>query len=230
MGGEQSLLHGHHHRDDDQNIAMCVQLVLPLYFTTDPITPTDLGAARASWNLILNDGAPGYIRMKADPNFTEISCLTYFYSTFYGRLFDIHPACRCLFRNSIQVQGKALAKIISFLLKDHNDPVLLNQVLLDLAERHVHTYHVKAHEYSILGEVLLHALAKCIGGERFDEATTQAWVRIYSMVIAIVIPFHVKHELHEAHGHGRQLDPISVASSISVSTASGSGSVLSSKP
>jgi hemoglobin-like flavoprotein len=201
MGSDQSILKPY--GCEDVNIAMCVSIVMPMYYTREEVSPGDLVLARASWNLILSDGAPAFVKARENPDFTELSCLTYFYTTFYGRLFDIHPACKSLFKNNIQTQGKALAKIISFLLKDHNDKTMLNQVMEDLAERHINTYFVKAHEYGILGEVLLYALARCVGGERFDMETSLAWVRIYSMVISIVVPIHVKAELHQTHGNGR---------------------------
>lgn len=195
MGSTGSVLH--HDFGHSINVDMCVKLVMPLYYTTDPVTPDDLALAKKSWNLIVNDESQAWLKAKQDPNFTEISCLSHFYTVFYGRLFDVHPACKPLFKNNIQTQGKALAKIISFLLKDHSDHALLNSVLLDMADRHIHNYGVKAHEYSMMGETLVYALAVCVGKEEFTEPTALAWIKIYSMVISVVIPMHVRHELME---------------------------------
>lgn len=191
MGGASSTLLTHHTRI---SVDMCVRLVLPLYYTTDQVEEEDLNRARASWHFITEDTSPAFQQAKLDPNFHEISALSWFFTTFYTRLFDVHPACRSLFKNNLQTQGKALAKIISMLLQGHNDPAKLNEVLTDLAIRHVSVYGVKAHEYGILGEVLLYSLSKCVGSS-FDDATVNSWVRIYSMLIAIIVPFHVKSEL-----------------------------------
>lgn len=195
MGGGTSLLH----HSDAVSLDVCVKLVMPLYYTHDAVEEEDLDRARVSWHHIIDDTSPAFIERKTDPNFQELSCLSYFFNTFYGRLFDVHPACRSLFKNNIQTQGKALAKIISFLLSSGAEPAKLHVALNDMALRHV-TYGVKAHEYGIMGEVLLHSLAKCVGPS-FDEATINSWVRIYCMVITHVVPVHVKAEIamHRRH-------------------------------
>jgi hemoglobin-like flavoprotein len=193
MGAAGSVLDGFF--VEGISLEMCVRIVMPLYYTEDPVTPADLIRARKSWNLILDDESPAWKRSKSDPSFSEISCLSQFYTVFYNRLFEIHPASKPLFKGNIQIQGKALAKIISFLLKEHKDPVLLNSVLVDMANRHIHNYGVKAHEYGLMGEALLYGVAHCVGKEEFDDETANAWVRIYSMVISITVPMHVRHEL-----------------------------------
>jgi hemoglobin-like flavoprotein len=192
----QSIFH------ENINLQMCVKIVMPLYYTTDPVTTEDLARAKKSWNLIVDDESRAFKTAKLDPNFTEISCLSYFYTVFYNRLFDIHPCCKPLFKGSIQIQGKALAKIISFLLKDHSDTVLLTEVLTALDHRKIYDYGVKAHEYGYLGESLIYALAVCVGKDDFDEATALAWARIYSMVIAVVVPLHVQYELAQQRSWG----------------------------
>ncbi len=197
MGSSSSVFSGGH----GLTIEMCVGLVMPLYYTTDPVEEEDITRGRISWNLIVDDTSPEFLLKKGTPECSDISALSWFFTIFYNRLFDVHPSCRPLFKNNIQTQGKALAKIITFLLHPHNDPQKLQDNLVDLAIRHVTIYHVKAHEYGILGEVLLYSICKVVGISAFDADTLTSWIRIYSMVITVIVPFHVKAELAQLKSH-----------------------------
>lgn len=173
---------------------MCVRLVLPVYFTSEMPREDDLSIARKCWNHILDDTSPAFIAKKADPEFTDPSCLVYFYTIFYNRLFCVHPSCRPMFRDNLQVQGKALARILSFILQPQDDKEKFNKIMEDMAQRHVDR-GVRAHEYAMLGEVLFYALRQSLGPAVFDVAAAQSWIRIYSLIISVVVPFHVRHEL-----------------------------------
>jgi hemoglobin-like flavoprotein len=191
MGATTSII-GHH--SAHISLPMAVKLVLPLYFTDEPITEGDLEIARATWTLVMEDKSPAFLAVKDTADCKETTCLEWFFTVFYDRLFDVHPVCRSLFKNDPRHQGRAMVNLITFLIQSHNDAEKVHQILVDMAHRHVHQYNVKAHEYTIFGEVLIHSLSYCIGKEVFNESVTKIWTKIYCMIIIVMVPFHVKHE------------------------------------
>jgi hemoglobin-like flavoprotein len=207
MGSATSIV-GHH--STHVSLSMAVKLVLPLYFTDEPVTEEDLEIARQTWTLVQEDQTPAFLAAKEDPEFKEQSCLEWFFTVFYQRLFSVHPVCRALFKNDPRHQGRAMVNLITYLIQSKNDHDKVNHILVDLAHRHVHQHGVKAHEYAIFGEVLIHSLSLCIGKDVFTELVTKVWTKIYCMIIAVILPFHVKHEFDvftatkvEAHPNGR---------------------------
>lgn len=221
MGATSSII-GHH--ASHISLPMAVKLVMPLYFTDEPVTEADLEVARTAWTYVMEDKSPAYLAAKADPDFKEGSCLEWFFTVFYERLFDVHPVCRALFKNDPRHQGRAMVNLITFLIQAGGDHAQVNQILVDLAHRHVHQYGVKAHEYAIFGEVLVYSLSWCIGKEVFTEAVTKVWTKIYCMIIGVIVPFHVKHEFDvfstaQAEGaapENLEGDPAYVAAAVAV--------------
>ena len=56
-----------------------VNLMMPVYFTEEAVTPTDLQRANAVWNMIIDDTAPNFIKLKLDNSNTYGTCVMYFY-------------------------------------------------------------------------------------------------------------------------------------------------------
>lgn len=51
----------------------------------------------------------------------------------------------------------------------------------------------------IAGEVLLHAIKSCVGPAEYTEAAHRGWTKIYSAMLAVMVPEVVKFELsHKA--------------------------------
>jgi len=120
-----------------------VGLMMPIYYTAEEMLPEQRKIASDSWNLILNDTIPGVdARKKNDPEFTSV---TFFYDSFYARLFDIHPMSRELFKSGMKSQGKFLVSMISLSLSELDNPDKFNTALVKLAEVHYHR-GVKASE------------------------------------------------------------------------------------
>ena len=78
----------------------------------------------------------GFIDATAvNPNI--FSAVSFFYDSFYERLFEVQPAYRVLFRNSMQVQGKALVRMIDAALKlAVTDSAAFRAALIKLAVDH----------------------------------------------------------------------------------------------
>ncbi len=113
-----------------------VQLMMPLYYTTDDISTEERKLAFDSWQAILNNTTPEYLARKASPDFPYGSCVIFFYDNFYLRLFDIHPMARPLFKSGMKSQGKFLVQMISLALSEVTDKEKFDRTLVKLAEIH----------------------------------------------------------------------------------------------
>ncbi len=125
-----------HLRPNEKEI---IKLMLPVYYLHVDASPDEIKIASDSWELILNDKSPEFLKRKEnDTNFQYGSCMIFFYDSFYTRLFDMHPICRPLFLNGIKIQGRFLVKMLSLSLSVYQDPVKFDHALLKLAEGHYH--------------------------------------------------------------------------------------------
>ena len=73
-----------------KSIKDVVALMMPVYYTEVPVSHEDVVLAKANWEMILNDTSPVFIDIQNEGS-DMASCMQFFYETFYGRLFDIHP-------------------------------------------------------------------------------------------------------------------------------------------
>lgn len=112
-----------------------VKLMLPIYYTTELLTDEELELAKTAWNIVLNSSAPEFIRLKQNPAFPFDTCVKYFYSNFYQRLFDIHPLAKDLFKD-LNMQGHFLVKIITLALSEKDDPKRYEATLVKLTQVH----------------------------------------------------------------------------------------------
>lgn len=126
-----------------------VQLMMPLYYSTTTTSAHERDLALNGWNLIIFDKSPEFLARKGQPDFQYLSCVTFFYDTFYTRLFEIHPMCKQLFKNGMRSQGTFLVKLITLALSELEDPIKFNNILKKLAETH-YERGVKAFECKIL--------------------------------------------------------------------------------
>jgi hypothetical protein len=143
MGSGSSADNAHNAKALGKKDNEIVGLMMPIYYTAEEMLPEQRKLASDSWNLILNDTIPDVdARKKNDPEFTSV---TFFYDSFYARLFDIHPMSRELFKTGMKAQGKFLVSMITLSLSELDNPEKFNTALVKLAEVHYHR-GVKASE------------------------------------------------------------------------------------
>jgi hemoglobin-like flavoprotein len=96
---------------------------------------------------------------------------------FYGRLFDLDPALKPLFKSDIKEQGKKLMQMIGMCVAglDHLDQLV--PAVESLGRRHVNYGVVESH-YDTVGAALLWTLEKGLG-EAFTPQVEQAWAEVY---------------------------------------------------
>jgi hypothetical protein len=85
-----------------RNENIIVSIMMPVYYTTDPLSSEEIGKAAASWQTIVDDTAPEFVRLKGSADFEYSTAMTFFFDTFYNRFFDIHPVC-CIQKSSYLV-------------------------------------------------------------------------------------------------------------------------------
>lgn len=112
---------------------------------------------------------------------------TWFFDTFYGRLFEVAPSVRPLFGNSLLKQGKALIRMIGVIVKSLDQALTLSDQLERLAVRHL-AYGAQAAHYAVVGEVLLYSLEECIGEEEWTHEMKAAWLTAYSVMMTVMLP------------------------------------------
>lgn len=104
---------------------------------------------------------------------------------FYGRLFEIAPRVKPLFKGDMKEQGRKLMATLGTVVAslDNLGPIL--PVASDLAKRHV-GYGVKAADYGDVGAALLWTLEKGLGTAWTPQAKS-AWTAAYTTLSTFMI-------------------------------------------
>lgn len=99
---------------------------------------------------------------------------------FYGRLFEIAPEVKPLFKGDIEEQGRKLMQVIATAVGalDRLDTIV--PTVQDLGRRHV-TYGVTEAHYDKVAEALLWTLEKGLG-DAFTPAVREAWTITYTVL------------------------------------------------
>jgi hemoglobin-like flavoprotein len=104
---------------------------------------------------------------------------------FYGRLFEIAPEVRPLFKGDIAEQGRKLMATLSVVVNGLRNLDAIVPVAAQLAVRHV-DYGVKPEHYPVVGSALLWTLEKGLG-EAFTPDVAEAWTRAYGTLSGAMI-------------------------------------------
>jgi hemoglobin-like flavoprotein len=110
---------------------------------------------------------------------------------FYGRLFEIAPAVKPLFRGDMTEQGRKLMATLGVVVNSLGNLEAVLPAASALAKRHV-DYGVKAEDYAPVGAALLWTLEQGLG-EHWTPQLAQAWSAAYSLLSGYMIG--------EAYGH-----------------------------
>jgi hemoglobin-like flavoprotein len=97
---------------------------------------------------------------------------------FYGRLFEIAPQLRPLFKGDLKVQGRKLMSTIALAVGSLQKLAELMPVVQDLGRRHAE-HGVKDEHYDIVAEALLWTLGRGLGAD-FTPDVKEAWISVYT--------------------------------------------------
>ena len=95
---------------------------------------------------------------------------------FYGRLFDLDPSLRQLFKIDMKEQSKKLVATLDSLVKSIDDWERIVPVLRELGQRHV-AYGVKEEHYNTLCSALVWAFGQALQ-PGFDDEVRAAWTAV----------------------------------------------------
>jgi hemoglobin-like flavoprotein len=99
---------------------------------------------------------------------------------FYGRLFELDPSLRPLFKGDIKEQGRKLMAMIRAAVAGLDNLSGLVPVVQDLGRRHL-AYGVKDKHYDTVGAALLWTLEKGLG-DSFTPPVKDAWTVVYGVL------------------------------------------------
>jgi hemoglobin-like flavoprotein len=101
---------------------------------------------------------------------------------FYGRLFELDPTLRPLFKSDLPEQGRKLMQMIGMAVKWLDRWEQVAPVLGDMARRH-EAYGVRAQDYDTVGMALIWTLEQGLGAG-FTPEVKAAWVAVYTRLTA----------------------------------------------
>jgi nitric oxide dioxygenase len=104
---------------------------------------------------------------------------------FYGRLFEIAPAVKPLFRGDMKEQGRKLMATLGVVVNGLSNLESILPAASALAKRHV-TYGVKAADYEPVGEALLWTLERGLGTQ-WTPQLAAAWGTAYAVLSEFMI-------------------------------------------
>jgi len=99
---------------------------------------------------------------------------------FYGKLFELDPAKRALFKGDMKEQGRKLMAILTTAVNSLDNLGAVVPTIQNLGKRHV-DYGVKDADYDTVGEALIWTLGAGLKDD-FTEETKIAWVGVYTLV------------------------------------------------
>ena len=104
---------------------------------------------------------------------------------FYGRLFEIAPEAKPLFKNDITEQGRKLMATLAVVVRGLSDLPSILPAASNLAKKHV-SYGVKASHYEPVGAALLWTLEKGLR-DKWTPDGAAAWTEAYVTLSGFMI-------------------------------------------
>jgi len=104
---------------------------------------------------------------------------------FYGRLFEIDPDLRRLFKDDLAAQRKALMATLKIVVNGLNNLPAIVPAVKQLGARHA-GYGVQTKDYDSVGAALLWTLEEGLG-EAFTDEVKAAWATVYGLLAETMI-------------------------------------------
>jgi len=99
---------------------------------------------------------------------------------FYGRLFEIGPEMKPMFKGNMEEQGRKLMKMLTIAVAGLNDLGMLVPAVQKLGQGHV-AYGVRPEHYPKVGEALLWTLEQGLG-DAFTPEVKESWNKVYGIL------------------------------------------------
>jgi len=99
---------------------------------------------------------------------------------FYGKLFELDPSLKPMFKGDMKEQGRKLMAILNTAVNALDKLDTIVPAIQDMGKRHVN-YGVKDEHYDTVGEALIWTLGAGLKDD-FTEDTKAAWIGVYTLV------------------------------------------------
>jgi len=99
---------------------------------------------------------------------------------FYGKLFELDPTLKPMFKGDMKEQGRKLMAILNTAVTALDKLDTIVPAIQDMGKRHV-AYGVKDEHYDTVGEALIWTLGAGLKDD-FTEDTKAAWIGVYTLV------------------------------------------------
>lgn len=103
---------------------------------------------------------------------------------FYGKLFELDPAVKPLFKGDMKEQGRKLMAAINTVVNGVDNLGPMVPVLQDMGKRHV-AYGVTDAHYDTVGAALIWTLGQGLG-EAFTPEVKDVWVGAYTTIAGVM--------------------------------------------
>lgn len=103
---------------------------------------------------------------------------------FYGKLFELDPAVKPLFKGDMKEQGRKLMAAINTVVNGVDNLGPMVPVLQDMGKRHV-AYGVTDAHYDTVGAALIWTLGQGLG-EAFTPDVKEVWVGAYTTIAGVM--------------------------------------------
>ena len=103
---------------------------------------------------------------------------------FYGKLFELDPAVKPLFKGDMKEQGRKLMAAINTVVNGVDNLGPMVPVLQDMGKRHV-AYGVTDAHYDTVGAALIWTLGQGLG-EAFTPEVKDTWVGAYTTIAGVM--------------------------------------------
>lgn len=104
---------------------------------------------------------------------------------FYGRLFNLAPDTRALFKGDMRAQGRKLFQTLAAVVDSLDMLDQIAPMARDLAIRHV-GYGVQPRHYRLVEAALMDTLRGALGNA-FDRDTEEAWETAYAILSDVML-------------------------------------------
>jgi hemoglobin-like flavoprotein len=101
-------------------------------------------------------------------------------SLFYGKLFELDPGARALFKGDMTEQGRKLMTMIGVSVKNLNNLATIVPAVQKMGTRHV-GYGVRDEHYATVAAALLWTLEQAFG-DAFTPELKAAWTEAYTIL------------------------------------------------
>jgi cytoskeletal protein CcmA (bactofilin family)/hemoglobin-like flavoprotein len=153
------------------------------------VTPRTVKLLHWSWAAILS-GTGRLARYKEENR--QATALTFFYDTFFDKLYSIAPGARAAFSDgAMTVQSRALFAMMGYFTKIL-DSWQGSPETKELTERHI-AYGALPEHLGAMASALLYALETCGGSAVWTAAVSAAWMDTLSFICVIMTPRFYNH-------------------------------------